>query len=40
MTTTEKDPLRFGEQAEAVCLTYAQALERFQRGIIRSVLMK
>jgi len=32
MTTTEKDPVRFAEQAEAVCLTYAQAVERLQRG--------
>jgi hypothetical protein len=32
MNTTEKDPLRFSHQSEAVCLTYAQAIERYQRG--------
>lgn len=32
MNTTEKDALRFSQQAEAVCLTYAQAIERYQRG--------
>jgi hypothetical protein len=32
MKTTEKDPVRFRQQAEAVCSTYAQAIERTQRG--------
>jgi len=32
MNTTEKDPLRFSQQSETVCLTYAQAVERYQRG--------
>lgn len=32
INTTEKDPLRFRQQSEAVCLTYAQAVERYQRG--------
>jgi len=32
MNTTEKDAVRFSQQAEAVCLTYSQAIERYQRG--------
>jgi transposase len=32
MNTTEKDPLRFSQQSEAVCLTYAQAIGRYQQG--------
>lgn len=32
MNTTEKDPLRFRQQAEAVCSTYAQAIDRSQCG--------
>lgn len=32
MNTTETDPLRFRQQAEAVCLTYAQAIDRYQQG--------
>jgi len=32
MSTSEKDPLRFSQQAEAVCLTYAQAIQRYQQG--------
>jgi hypothetical protein len=32
MTTTEKDPVRFRQQAEAVCVTYAQAIDGAQRG--------
>ncbi len=32
MNTSEKDALRFSQQAEAGCLTYAQAIERYQRG--------
>jgi len=32
MTTTEKDPVRFRQQADAVCLTYAHAIDRSQHG--------
>lgn len=32
MTTTEQDPVRFRQQAEAVCATYAHAIDRSQRG--------
>jgi hypothetical protein len=34
MNTTEKDPVRFSPQAEAVCLTYAQAIERYQTQFV------
>jgi hypothetical protein len=32
MNTTEKDRVRFSQQSEAVCWTYAQSIERYQRG--------
>jgi transposase len=32
MNTTEKDPLLFSQQAERVCATDAQAIERYARG--------
>jgi transposase len=32
MNTTEKDPVRFSQQSQAVCLTYAQSIEGYQQG--------
>lgn len=32
MNTTEKDPLLFSQQAQQVCVTYAEAIEGYQRG--------
>jgi DDE superfamily endonuclease len=32
MNTTEKDPVRFTQQVERVCATYAQAIEGYARG--------